>query len=509
MTKSKAFFYFCLAFILGVCISSFFCVPSAVITAKAGIQSFVLGGVVIFALILISVWREYKKAVLAGFFLLFFVFGIARHQQVSRKGSNIQDNQVSFYNEETITFEGVVKDYPDERTDKTQIVVRVGTVNEKKSQGNILVFVQKYSEMKYGDKVKIICEIKDPGEFDGFSYANYLAKSDIYSVCYQPKSIALISEGNGNKFYTVILKIKNSFKYEINKVFPEPSAGILRALFLGDKGGISQSIKDDFALIGISHIIAISGYHVAIIVGFFSLILLQISLSQKKSFWITILFILFFVFLTGAGASVVRAGVMGAIMLAAINSGRISKAKNAIVFAGVIMLISNPLLLRFDLGFILSFAAALGIIYFLPILERLLFWVPEKLGMRAVLAVALSAQLAVMPIVIFNFDKLSLVSPLSNFLVLPFIPLIMFLGFTAVLFGFLNIILGKIIGFFAWIFLAVVIKTVKILARMPFVSVKINFLNWYWIGGYYILLICLYLLVKSKCKSTNQNSKIK
>lgn len=495
MTKSRVFLYLCLSFILGVFISSFFTVNFVAV-----------GGILILALVLISIWWKYKKAIATGFFLLFFIFGILRHQQAATRNNKSQQDKISFYNEEIIEFEGVIGEYPQESLEKTQIIVRVNTVNGIKSSGNILVFIAKYPERKYGDRLNIECEIKEPGEIEEFSYKNYLAKSDIYSVCYRPKKLELISEGNGNKIYSIVLKIKDSFNSVIKRIFPEPCAALLQALLLGEKNGLSQSIKDNFATAGVSHIIAISGYHVAVIAGFLSLVLASLNLSRRKSFWLTISFILFFVFLTGAAASVVRAGIMGSILLVATSLGRISKAKNVIVFAGFLMLVFNPLLLRFDMGFLLSFGATLGIVYFFPIMEKILVKVPEKLGLRSILAMSFAAQLAVLPIAVFNFDKLSLVAPLANLLIIPCVPLTMFFGFVAILCGFASIILGKIFGFVAWGFLFYMIKTVEILAKAPFSSVEIKFFNWGWAIGYYVLLIGLYLFFNAKVK--NQNAKI-
>lgn len=496
MTKSRYFLFFCLSFILGVAVSSFFDINFCLIKV-----------LLIWALIFICIWWKKWKVVSVGVCLLFFTLGIWRYGVAIQKGKNFTEKNISFYNEQTVSFRGIISEEPDIRIDKTQITVKAQEIIGKEAvTGKVLVFISKYSKQNYGDEIEINCEIQEPGEFDSFSYKNYLAKFDIYSVCYTPKKIVLLSENNGNNFYAMILKIKSSFKSVIVKIFPEPNASFLQALLLGDKGGFSQKLKDDFSRAGVSHIVAVSGYHVAIIAAFIGAILFFFNISRKKSFWLIVIFILFYIFLTGASASVIRAGIMGMIVLLAINSGRLSKAKNAIIFAACLMLILNPLLLRFDIGYLLSFAATLGIIYLFPLIERILNKIPDVLGIRSILAITLSAQIAVLPIVVYNFEQVSLVAPISNFLVLPVIPVTMLLGFLAVLCGFIFVSLGEIVGFFAWLLMSYEIKLVEILSEFSFSAWKMENISWAWCVGYYTILVIMYLLLKLKYKKQNEQS---
>jgi competence protein ComEC len=189
--------------------------------------------------------------------------------------------------------------------------------------------------------------------------------------------------------------------------------------------------------------------------------------------------------MTGASASVVRAGVMGTLLVYAGFIGRKSNIINALVLAGTVMIFLNPLILRNDIGFQLSFLATLGLVYISPIFEKWFVKIPEFF--RVLLAATLAAQVFTMPIIISNFGLLSLISPIANIAILPFVPVSMFLGFASGLLGMIWLLVGKIVGFFGYIILEIVIKISQLLASVPYASLELKMNNWYVWGGYYVV----------------------
>ncbi len=165
------------------------------------------------------------------------------------------------------------------------------------------------------------------------------------------------------------------------------------------------------------------------------------------------------------------------------------------------MIAANPKVLRFDVGFQLSFLAVMGLVWVYPILEKYAEKIPDILKIKSILLVTISAQIMALPILIYNFDRLSLVAPLANILILPFIPAAMAAGFLAGLFAFIWIAPAKIIGYFAWLILTYQIRAIEFLASLPWASMEIfNFgLELFFV--YYIIVAAV--ILKSQISMTN------
>lgn len=248
----------------------------------------------------------------------------------------------------------------------------------------------------------------------------------------------------------------------IEKILPEPQASFLAGLLFGIEENIPENLLENFNLTGTRHITALSGYNITIIASLLMGFLLWIGFWRKHAFFIAIIGIIFFVLFTGASASVVRAAIMGTLVLIAQQVGRASSPKNLLASAAFLMILKEPTALLDNIGLQLSFAATIGIIYFSPYLKKL----PQ------ILSTTLSAQIAVMPLIIFYFKQVSLISPIANLLILPIIPVTMLLGFIALIFGVLWTPIGIFLAWPAWLFLTYEIKIVELLAKLPFASLS-------------------------------------
>ena len=241
-------------------------------------------------------------------------------------------------------------------------------------------------------------------------------------------------------------------------------------------------------------------------------------LPLSLTFWLSGASIVMFTMLTGASASVVRASVMGLLVLIAQKSGRIYHMRNALAFAGAMMIFHNPAILRFDASFQLSFLATLGLLYGAPIIDgwfekvksrlkvflrnikliaenREPFSEPKKSFLREIFVSTLAAQIFVLPLLIYNFGQISFISPMANLFVLPFIPLTMFLGFVVGAAGFVSASLSQLVGWAAWFVAHYELSAIGFFARFPFAAVEL--------GKWSIIpLILIYAWVFWKIKKT-------
>ena len=389
-------------------------------------------------------------------------------------------------------FEGIVVGEPDKRLDNTKLKVRLLPYSEY-----VLITIGSYQEYFYGDKLKLKGKLQTPKEFEDFNYKNYLRKDKILSVMYEPKievigKSDLLEEVGLPRFYANILKIKEKLRISIYRSLASPQAELLAAMVLGDQSRLSQELKNNFSRTGITHIVAISGMNITImaeiLIFFFGLTL---RLGWNRAFYLVLFITVFYVVMIGAPASAVRAGIMAGVLLLAQKTGRLYFAGRALLIAAAIMLIFNPLLLFYDVGFQLSFLAVLGIIYLFPIFDFHLSHFLKNKGsrwFRQILALTLSAQIFTLPILVYNFGSVSLISPLVNVLVVPLLPVILIFGFLGILAGLFGQFLGMMFSFPVFGILSYILEVSRVFGNFAFSSVKVSGLGWFGLLAFYVFL---------------------
>lgn len=365
----------------------------------------------------------------------------------------------------TVKISGCIVEEVDVRDDGNRYVLDLG-----KSSFKILVFARKYPLYEYGDCLDIRGRIADPDSRGDFNYADYLKRYGIYKVMYAD-SVALVSGGEGNVFFAAIFKLKRLFEERLGRIFVEPYRSFMAGLLAGSRRGLPDHLTDDFKTVGLSHIMAISGYNITMVI----VVMGGLLWFLKKNIRIIVsgVFVVIFVIFVGMSASAVRAAIMGIIGLFSLRFGRQYIASRGLLTATIIMSIWNPRILLSDAGFQLSVLATLGLIYICPRLKKKFEFLPEIFGIRETFAASLSAQIAVLPILIWNFRQVSLVGIFANLLVLPLIPVAMLLGFLAVTGSMLCNFLGGVIGFMACLILRVVIAVVELFAVVPFATLHL------------------------------------
>ncbi|MDO8240420.1 MAG: ComEC/Rec2 family competence protein [Candidatus Moranbacteria bacterium] len=468
MHKSKIFLLLSLSFIAGIFGTSFY-YPHMV-------DIFYLFLVLIVALIVLFIFYKNKQVYLVTFAILFFLTGVWLTTARLEKIIQLNQEKQNFSGEVIITKEPEIKD----RTQK--IVVRM------ENREKFLISIFSYDAYEYGDKLKVSCTLEIPENFNGFDYRMYLAKDNILHLCKNPK-IELLEKNQGSRAYAMILHFKDRLQEKIIKLLPAPQSGLLIGLILGGDDKLSKAVQDNFSKTGLTHIVAVSGYNVTIVAEYLMLLGIFLGLWRKQAFWFAIVGIFLFVVMTGFPASAVRAGVMGSLILWAMKNGRLSNAQNSIVFSAVVMLLINPLLLRWDVGFQLSFLATIGIVYFYPLIEKYSIKKNGIAFLSEILFLTLSAQAFVLPIILTDFQKLSVISPLANLLVLPIIPLTMLLGFLMVVLAFVFPPLATILAWLTFLPLKYETSIIEWMANLKFASVEVLNFSWGFVVIWYIILI--------------------
>jgi len=471
MAGSKIFLLICLSFIGGIFLSSFL---PAVALAKAGLA--------ILGIIFISIfWGRWNLTVI-GLCILFLVLGIWRHEFAKSK--------IIYPEEENIVFSGIVAAEPDIRAANIKLIVKSDGNGSRPIAGKVLLTTDRYPEYQYGDRLKISGKLQAPAEFEDFNYKDYLAKEGIYSVAYYPE-IELLETGKYTavgRLYAGILGFKNKLREVIFQNLSSPQSSILGAIMLGDKRQISDEWKEKLNYAGLRHLTAVSGMHVAVLTIILMNFLIALGFWRRQAFYFTAVLIALFIIMVGFQPSAVRAGLMAGFFLLAQHLGRLNVSARTVILAASLMLFQNPLLLKSDVGFQLSFLAVFGIIYLLPVFRDSLRCLPDFCRLRDILAVTLSAQIFTLPILIYNFGYFSLAGIAANILVVPFLPLIMGLGIIFILGGLINGYLGWFFSLPVWFLLRYLTTVVDWFSGLSF-SVYFFEISWFWFLLFYLFLV--------------------
>jgi len=392
-----------------------------------------------------------KKWIFA--FLIAIILGVIRAEMAPRENENWKEQ----YGKRT-EIRGFLEHFPDRRRDFENWVLTT-------ESGKILLKLPSKTKIDLGEEIIVQGFFEKPFETEEFSYANYLAREKVFAVMNFP-----IIEKTGEREFLLI----RSTLWEIRKIFektlesriPGEESAFAEGILVGERSGFSEETEENFRRVGLTHLLALSGFNITIVA--LAILSVLFWLPQNMRIGMTLLGIGGFVLFVGGGASVIRAATMGGIGLLAIHSGRRGIAFLTLVYASVIMVFISPLILAFDASFQLSIAGTAGILAFGEGIKKVLLrFLP--LFFAEILATTLAAQIAVAPPIGLLFGQISLVAPLANLLVAPMIPLAMLFGFLAAITGSL---VGSIFAFLAWNLLHFGILIVNLLALWKWASVS-------------------------------------
>jgi competence protein ComEC len=426
---------------------------------------------------------EYVKAtpttlLLISACVIALFIGAARYQVTVPK---LSISQIAWFNDrdyDTLVT-GTLVEPPDYRDTYTNLRLRVEEVDTGKYQfkvnGLLLARVQENQTYHYGELVRLRGRLQTPPEDEDFSYRDYLAREGILS--YMPNAEATFLPGSGgNPFIAFIYGIKEKSLENVYRLFLDPEASLLAGILLGVDSGLSDPLEQAFKNTGTAHIIAISGFNIAIIAGIFIKLFSRIF-GPRLGAVTAVLGIGFYTFLVGANAAVVRAAIMGTLSIFAVQVGRRQQGLNTLAFVAALMAVINPLVI-WDVGFQLSFFATLGLVlYGEPFQQAAEKFFAHFLPAKNVEKISVlfaefalltfAAQITTLPIMAYQFKQISLISFAANPFILPAQPAVMILGGQAVFASLLLYPLGQVIAWAAWPLTAYTIRMVEIFNSVP------------------------------------------
>jgi competence protein ComEC len=487
MHKSQVFGYLLISFLAGVFIGPWF--ANAILATLV----FVLVGMIILvASAYEKTFVKTKKAernrrvgVLIGGCILVLALGVFRYGQVNLNHSVLTEFAAHRAQNKgiSVTVRGFVDNQEQVSGDKGQLILHVTELEvpgqTMKVDERTLLFLKSFPTYTIGDKLSVVGALELPDNFaPDFDYVQYLKNKEIRTTIAYPKisPAPLVNVSTFQRLriavYRRIFAIKDSFEAAVSRSLPAPYAGYINGVLLGTKADIPADLTDAFNKTGTTHVLAISGYNITIIAEAL-LAILVFFMRRRHAFWVSVAVIILFTIMTGAGASVVRAAIMGLLLLFANGYGRLYDPKNSILCAAAAMVALDPLSLRFDVGFQLSFLAVLGLMYVAPLLQATFKRIPEWAGLKETVLMSVSAQVMVAPLLAYVFHTFSLVSIPANLLVLPLMPYTMLFGFLTGIAGLIAGPLGRAVGLFSLVLSWFQLHVIAWFGALPFSAVTV------------------------------------
>ncbi len=393
-----------------------------------------------------------------------------------------------FYLGKEVHLKGVITQDPTNDSSKWQVQVGGVKVENKSLPGQVWASVFSHLKLKRSDHVELVGKLR-PG-FGGFPASMSFAKL-----------VSAKRQKNGD----IPLQARDVFATGVHHSIREPEASLGLGYLVGQKHTLPKSLTNNLQIVGLTHVVVASGYNLTILVR------LARRLFVKASKYLAALsagtMMLVFILITGFSPSMVRAGIVAGLSLAAWYYGRRIHPLVLLPFSAAITVLITPLYIWGDVGWYLSFAAFAGVIILAPLITSFFHRSQERPGtVKQIFIETVTAQLVTLPIIAFTFGHYSLFALPANLLVLPFVPLAMVFTFVAGLAGLLIPGLATFFGAPASALLGYMASVINKLASLPLAQGQLNFNVLILVISYFsIILLGIFLWHKTKHDFSKDN----
>ncbi len=403
----------------------------------------------------------------------------------------------------SVAISGIIDDKYHKNSSDYLIVSKAGTVSGIESEKKYKVIVKLKKQMEsLGDhpaigsrlivsgKGMIFARARNPGNFDLAEYEM------IRGVDFEIYDAEIVSFGKGSKTRFIdegLCLIRERLSRTINELYGDEDAGIINAMLLGDRTGLSEEIRDRYRMSGMSHILCISALHITLLGMGFLKVVRKAGLGRISAYSMTFIMMIIYGRLTGSGVSTVRALITFALMMIADIAGRTPDLLSSMAVAGSGILIFKPLY-AMDAGFILSFTAVCGIGLLNPVFKRLFL---SKGTIADSIRTSISVTFFMLPVTLYFFYSVPVWSVLINLVVIPLLGVLLVSSVVSVTAGCLIMTLGRIIGFPARLILLFYRGITRLNELLPFSLITAGRPEiWQIVLYYFIVAVCILWIEK-------------
>lgn len=401
------------------------------------------------------------------------------------------------------TIYGEVHEIVNKTEDYGKYIIKVRSIDDGITQKNIreklLLKVIGDKNIDLGDKILFLGKLNLPGENTNpllFNYRLNLMTDKIYTTC-TIKDYSIIEVDKSNRAFHY--NIKKGFRLKIENLFDEyldeDNSSLMKSIIIGDYSYLDDKDISKYRDLGLAHILAVSGLHIGIISGFFIFILANLGVKRKTNYTLTLIIIWFYGYLIGFPPSLLRANIMLSIIFYGQIMAEPYDILKSLYVATFILLLFNPMWI-FNLGFQLSVLATFSIVYFSPKINKLFY--PYNNKITYMLSGLLAVLMGLLPVQAFYFNKISLLSILSNIIIAPILSISLSVGATMVgvsyVLPFLNVLIGKVLN----ILLSIQYFIVDLFHQIPWGVIETYSPNIFEFIIYYIIIFIIFKVISLK-----------
>ena len=450
----------------------------------------------------ITIDSKYKISLITILFCIGLIVGIVRVQLVEAKNN--------FVCEKSCTFDAKIISSPEQKDTYQVVIVRPVVRDPTSSEGytgtHVQVRIPLYPKYEIGDTIQITGTATTPKVFvphednkKSFDYASYLMTRNVGSEMFFPNIVVLDKEVHSITDY--LGRWKDDLITRMGTYVRAPESLLASGMLFG-ASSFSKELTQTFRTAGLSHIVVLSGFNIAIVISFILFVFTFLPLVARIT--LAGMSVVLFVIMVGGEASVIRATLMAFITLLATLLGRHYVAKQALLVSLLLIVMYEPYALLHDVSLHLSFLATAGIVYLGEVFERIFQTISVK-SVRELFVTTLSAYISTLPYSMYTFGSVSVYALIANVIVLPFVPLAMMLSFSVVVMSYISHTLSLLFGFVDTTVIACVLYIAETVERLPMSSFMftISFLE---MCVMYVALYFLVLYVLHTKFSTSKNS---
>ena len=435
------------------------------------------------ALLLISLYlSKIYKIKFPRFLTIFYIIG---YYLVS-----LNNTPYNIKEKEEIQAIGYVKNIEETKNHKYKFILKTTSINDKDSFENILVYTDYLYNIEEGAKVSVKGVIYYPNKKTNYAGYNEELAFKIDKVTYK----LYVDEVNVlkyNKLKSYVSHFKHNLLAIYDSILPQNESNILKAMILGEKSFLDDETIDLYKTSGIYHILAISGLHI----GILSLFLTKIfkHFFRRFGYVLTILCLIFYCVFTNASLSTIRATIMSSTVLLAYLIYRRPDFISSISLSAIILLFVNPYYL-FDIGFLYSYVSVFSIAFLGGRFSTLY----ELDGIKKAFVVSFFVCLSIKPITAYYFYNISLLDVFMNIAILPFMSIVVVIGFLVIVIGMFSIPIAKFLVGSVYYILRFFTYICKVVDNMQFNNIIIGKPSFIVIIGLYAMLICISYAIYKK-----------
>ena len=408
----------------------------------------------------------------------FFCLGGAVYQVKD----NLQQNLLSLLPlEQEVTVRGRIQSGPVEYPGRTVYLMEFSN----RARVHLVIRGEETDTFQIGDQVEVTGlltrprQARNPGEFD---YRAYLWRQGVLAeLSCSPGAVKSTAPVDFH-WRNAILGAKDSFSRLVEEHMSPRAGAVVNALIFGDKTALEKDLKELFLILGIMHLLAVSGLHVGFLLVLIRLLRELFRLRPGYDLLLTGALLFFYCVLTDFTPSVLRASLMAFIFSLGKWIGKEKDYYTGLAAAALVLLLYNPHHL-FQSGFQLSFLAAGSIVYFRPALKVVL---PKSFRFRELLMVPIAAQIGVLPVSAYYFNLISVIGLPVNVALVPLAGLIVVAGLAAFLVSLFSSGLAGILLVSLGVALDTLIGIFIPLERVPLAAIKVATLSWLTLAVYYL-----------------------